>query len=122
LKLVRASRAYHVREATDGRPPAAYADSCSGREVDTERVYFDLLSALGGRLELRVVIDVIAGASAGGVNGIVLARALAHDLDMDAHREMWLRHADVIELLDRQARRWSKFGLKPLLAWFLRRR
>lgn len=119
LKLARASRSYHQRGG--GAAPDAYADSCPGREVDTERVYFDLLEALGDRLDLRIVIDVIAGASAGGVNGIVLARALAHDLDMDAHRQMWLEHADAIELLDRHAGRWSKAALRPLLGWVLRR-
>jgi len=119
LKLVRASRAYHDRDDTDGRVPDTYTDSCPGREVDTERVYFDLLKALGSRLDIRIVLDVIAGASAGGVNGIVLARALAHDMDIDAHRAMWLRHADAIELLDERAGRWSKFALRPLLGWLL---
>ena len=119
LKLVRASRAYHDRDRTDGQPPEAYEDSCTGREIDTERVYFDLLKALGRHLDIRIVLDVIAGASAGGVNGIVLARALAHDLDIDSHRAMWLQHADAIELLDEQTGRWSKFALRPVLGWLL---
>lgn len=122
LKLVRASRAYHDRDRTEGRPPEAYEDSCPGREVDTERVYFDLLKALGRRLDIRIVLDVIAGASAGGVNGVVLARALAHDMDIDSHRAMWLQHADAIELLDEQAGRWSKFALRPVLGWLLANR
>ncbi len=122
LKLVRASRAYHARDATDGRPGEAYSDSCTGREVDTERIYFDLLKALGSQIDMRVMIDVIAGASAGGVNGIVLARALAHDLDIDSHRAMWLEHADAIKLLDEEAGPMSKFALRPLVGWLMRGR
>ena len=40
--------------------------------------------------ELRVVVDIIAGASAGGINGTLLARALSHDLPMGQLRELWL--------------------------------
>ena len=41
-------------------------------------------------MRLRVLVDVIAGASAGGINGIMLARALAFDLSLDPHRKLWL--------------------------------
>lgn len=122
LKLIRASRAYHERDDTEDRHGASYSDSCGGREVDTERVYFELLEALGDQVDLRVMIDVIAGASAGGVNGIALARALAHDLDIDGHRQMWLEHADAIKLLDEQAGPWRKLALRPVLGWLLRGR
>ena len=37
---------------------------------------------LGAQVDIRVVIDVIAGSSAGGINGIMLARALAFDLPL----------------------------------------
>src|SRR5690606_41273365 len=63
----------------------------SDRETDTEDIYFDLIQAIGRSLDLRIFVDTIAGASAGGINGVLLARALAHDLPMDAHRKMWLR-------------------------------
>lgn len=110
-KLVRASRAFH-------RDDAAYTDSTPGREVDTEPLYFDLLKSLAPKMSLRVVIDVIAGASAGGVNGIMLARALAHDLDMDPHRRIWLERADVDHLVDATttASKWRQIYMTPLTA------
>ena len=41
-------------------------------------VYQDLLSTIStdGKLHMRVIIDIIAGASAGGINGIFLAQAI----------------------------------------------
>lgn len=116
LKLARASRAYHaLRE--DEADSANYEDAGEHRgEFDSERVYFDLLKLAGRKVRLRVLIDVIAGASAGGINGIMLARALAYDLSLDDHRRLWLDLADVGELLDPKARasRLSKFYMRPL--------
>ncbi len=68
-------------------------------------------------MELRVVVDIIAGASAGGINGTMLARALSHDLPMGPMRDLWLDNADVSVLLapDTRAGAWSKWFLKPFL-------
>lgn len=127
LKLVRASRAYHALPETQAAT-ATYADAGGHRgELDTEAVYFRLLQQIGGRVRLRVLVDVIAGASAGGINGIMLARALAYDLSLDEHRKLWLELADVEELLDPQARakKFSKLYMRPLfslLRWRQRRR
>ena len=74
LKLVRASRALHAIADRSRRANAAFADH-AGRdepEHDTEAVYFELLREIGRTLELRVIVDIIAGASAGGINGIAL--------------------------------------------------
>jgi len=122
LKLTRASRSFHMRDETGGRVPEGYRDTAPDREVDTEAVYFDLLKELAPDLDLRVVIDVIAGASAGGVNGIMLARALAHDLDIDPLRQMWLENADVLHLVEQKASasRWSKFYVRPVVALAMR--
>src|SRR6266849_6623811 len=86
-------------------------------EFDTEEVYFELLREIGRHVELRVVVDIIAGASAGGINGTMLARALSHDLPMNALRDLWLDNADVAILLapDARAGTWSKWFLKPFL-------
>src|SRR5690606_41916290 len=91
-------------------------------EYDTEAIYFELLRDIGRRVELRVIVDVIAGASAGGINGVMLARAIAHDLPVGHLRDMWLDSGDVTELLaeSRRARRWSKPFMSPFvwaLAW-----
>tara|TARA_R110001599_G_scaffold13969_6_gene61817 strand:- start:14519 stop:16969 length:2451 start_codon:yes stop_codon:yes gene_type:complete len=119
LKLVRASRAYHA-VPEDAASDASYTDAAPHRgELDTETVYFELLQQIGGHVRLRVLVDVIAGASAGGINGIMLARALAFDLSLDAHRKLWLDLADIEALLDPAARpsRLSKLYMRPLF-WF----
>lgn len=117
LKVIRASRAYHSIIDPEERRGVTYDDvaDISAYETDTERLYFELLQSLAPELELRVVIDIISGASAGGINGILLARALAHDLTLDRHRKMWLERADVTELMepDTIADKWSKFYLYP---------
>ena len=96
----------------------------SRRETDTEAVYFEALKTIGRQLDLRVITDVVAGASAGGINGIFLARALAHDLPISNLRAMWLELADVTEFLapEGKARTWSKFLLKPLIWAIIRAR
>jgi patatin-related protein len=121
LKLVRASSALHAIRDRAIRANARFEDAVpEDPEYDTEAVYFDLLRAIGGRIELRVIVDVIAGASAGGINGVMLARALAHDLPVGHLRDMWLESGDVSELLaqSRRARTWSKPFMNPLV-WAL---
>lgn len=119
LKLVRASAAFHAISDRQARAEAAYPDDASRAtdEADTEPVYFDLLREIGRDLDLRVIVDIIAGASAGGINGTMLARALAHDLPIGSLRNLWLDNADVNVLLasDARAGRWSKLALRPLV-------
>jgi patatin-related protein len=119
LKLVRASSALHAISDRGKRAQAAFFDARDrdDPEYDTESVYFELLREIGHSIELRVVVDIIAGASAGGINGTMLARALSHDLPMGPLRELWLDNADVSILLspDTRAGAWSKWFLKPLL-------
>ncbi len=124
LKLVRASRALHAITDRHARAGADYFDAATrdDPEYDTESVYFELLREIGKRVELRVIVDIIAGASAGGINGVMLARALAHDLPIGALRDVWLAEADVSELLgpESKAKAWSKWFLKPAIWAFLR--
>jgi patatin-related protein len=119
LKLVRASSALHRIADRGTRANASFLDRAEpdAKEYDTETVYFDLLRDIGRALELRVVVDVIAGASAGGINGAMLARALTHDLPMGALRDLWLDNADISVLLspDARAGSWSKWFIKPLI-------
>src|SRR5919201_5278697 len=119
LKLVRASSALHAIADRPRRAKASFFDGADRNdpEYDTEDVYFQLLRDIGGSVEMRVVVDIIAGASAGGINGTMLARALSHDLPMGALRELWLKNADVAVLLapDARAGAWSKWFLKPFL-------
>jgi patatin-related protein len=131
LKLVRASRAYHAAEglAKKQHPVHVYAPARrDGAEHSTEEVYFDFLKAVGVHdVDLRVIVDVIAGASSGGVNGIVLARALAHDLPIERATELWLDDVDVSQLLapEAKAASWHKWYVRPFVRpflWELRRK
>jgi patatin-related protein len=119
LKLVRASRALHAIADRSWRAQASFFDLADREdpEYDTEEFYFELLRDIGRSVELRAVVDIIAGASAGGINGTMLARALSHDLPMGALRDLWIQNADVEVLLapDARAGTWSKWFLKPLI-------
>lgn len=76
-------------------------DTPAGGLSASERVYRDLLAAKAEQegVRTRVVIDIIAGTSAGGINGIYLAKALAHDLPQDALRDLWFERGDIRQLL-----------------------
>ncbi len=120
VKLARASAAYHKSPDRAVRQSSAYEDfGINGAdEVDTEAVYFEILQALGETVDLRVIVDAVAGASAGGINGLFLARALAHDLAYDPLRTMWLEEADVSKLAvsDMEVPTfWTKFVVKPIV-------
>jgi patatin-related protein len=69
----------------------------------SEAVYCDLLAWLqrtdAHHLRTRVVIDIIAGTSAGGINGVCLAKALAQNLSQDDLRDLWFQRGDVDLLL-----------------------
>ena len=111
-KLLRASAAMHHRAEVDAPPIDA-----------VEAVYLDLLGALAPRLDLRVMTDIVAGASAGGINGIFLAHAVAGGYDLEALRELWLGGADIDKLLEPEgaAGRFSKLWATPLVWWAQRR-
>ena len=110
LKLVHASSSLHSIGDRTQRSKASFFDKVDSTdsEYDTEAVYFDMLREIGRTIELRVTVDIIAGASAGGINGTMLARALSHDLPIGALRDLWLKHADVKELLAPDARAGTK--------------
>lgn len=67
-----------------------------------QRVYRRLARDRGpdGRLQ-RVVVDVLSGSSAGGLNPIYLPKALTHGGRLDGLREVWRREADIVRLLNR---------------------
>ncbi len=79
----------------------------------SEEVWMEILEELSTDTKLLVIVDVITGASAGAINAVVLSRALAYDLPLDTHRELWLHSADVSELMEpnNRAKSWSKWYL-----------
>lgn len=48
-----------------------------------------------GELNKSVVIDIIAGSSAGGLNGTVLATAIANECEVSGMKDLWLTHASL---------------------------
>ena len=62
----------------------------------TERVYREL----AGKLRARFVVDIISGTSAGGINGIFLAKALAHERGLDELRRLWVDEGDIGKLFN----------------------
>src|SRR5262245_65775097 len=90
LKLVRASAALHAVADRSRRATASFFDERDrdDPEYDTEEIYFDLLREIGRSVELRVVVDIIAGASAGGIDGPRLARAPCHGRPSGALAEL----------------------------------
>lgn len=101
-RLARASRAFH-----DGR-----------LSTGSQRVYHDLLGEIEQHAGLRLTVfsDIIAGASAGGINGIFLAQSIATGQSLDPLTDLWLEAADVERLLDPAAKatRLSKLWAIPL--------
>jgi patatin-related protein len=99
-RLVQASAALD-RDATHGT--TATSPSGPGRTQlhDTATYYYDMLHRLWREegVRTRVIVDVISGTSAGGINGILLGKAIAHDLDQGPLRELWLDRAAIQKLL-----------------------
>lgn len=104
--LARASRAAHDGIACGGASAGVYAELIA--EIESH-----------ARLRLRVLPDIVAGASAGGINGIFLAQAISAGQSLDPLTDLWLDGADVEKLIDADAApasRFSKAWALPL-AW-----
>lgn len=48
----------------------------------------------------RFTVDIISGTSAGGINGIFLAKALANGQDLDRLKELWIEEGDIETLIN----------------------
>ncbi len=110
--LARASRAFHHPAATslDG-VAAAYRDFLGVIERDHG-------------LQVRVLPDVLTGASAGGINAVFLAQAIHAGHSLEPLTDLWLTNADVSALTDPQAEpmwRYAKLWAQPIAEWFLSR-
>jgi patatin-related protein len=51
-------------------------------------------------IRTRFIVDVISGTSAGGINGVFLAKALARNQKMDGLKTLWLQEGDLSKLLN----------------------
>src|ERR1043166_3332478 len=56
--------------------------------------------APGNKVKTRFRIDVISGTSAGGINGVFLAKALANDSDLSPIQDLWVNEGAIEKLLN----------------------
>ncbi|MEM7664489.1 MAG: patatin-like protein [Pseudomonadota bacterium] len=110
--LARASRAYHSQDA---KPLKGVA-----------RVYEALIAGIeeDHQLRLRVLPDILTGASAGGINAVFLAQAIHSGHSLEPLTDLWLENADVSKLTDPDAQpvwRYAKIWAQPIAEWFLSR-
>lgn len=97
------------------------------RETDTERVYRRLGRILrrggpplplgdardGAPLRTRFVVDVLSGTSAGGLNAVFLAKALANDQSIDQLKRLWLDEGDIGKLINDPESLADMDGMEP---------
>ncbi|CAN0545554.1 unnamed protein product, partial [Laminaria digitata] len=79
----------------------------------TSEIYRDLLTELNESAdadELRIVVDAVAGTSAGGVNGAAMFKAIVQGADASVLNDVWLDDADISNLK----------GDPDRLPWYLR--
>ncbi|MEA3063785.1 MAG: hypothetical protein QOJ27_213 [Sphingomonadales bacterium] len=107
-RLARASRAFHAGDVPD---------------PGSEAVYVRLIEAMAREcgLDVRVLVDILAGASAGGINAVFLAEAIASGRSLEPLTELWLETADVDRLIDPVVGRMSRLAKSAAvpLAWLL---
>jgi patatin-related protein len=107
-RLARASQAYHSGDEATG---------------DSACVYRRLLHIIADEcgIELRVLVDILAGASAGGINAIFLGEAIASGVSLDPLTDLWLETADVDKLIDPEVSTVSRFAKAAAVpfAWML---
>lgn len=106
-----ANTAQHVEAAAEGRQELRIALVMNGgvslaiwmggvtRELDRVRTADGAYAQLLDLTETDARIDVIAGASAGGINGAVLALAIARGTTVEAVRRLWMTNGAIDALL-----------------------
>jgi hypothetical protein len=82
-----------LRRATPSSEPADGPLSGRGEDGSTGGMYAELLRACGYG---GVAVDVVAGASAGGLNGALLGCSVVHDMPLGSNiRDLWLTLGDI---------------------------
>lgn len=114
LRLVRATapalESHAAEDEESGEPSEALYQEVSGSEL----VYRKLGRMLSRGVEpnvaakdsdtapirTRFVIDILSGTSAGGINAVFLAKALANNQQMDQLKQMWVEQGDIGVLIN----------------------
>lgn len=68
--------------------------------VTAEDIDVNNSAANPGPIRTRFVVDILTGTSAGGINAVYLAKALANDQDMDELQKLWVTEGDIGILLN----------------------
>ncbi len=110
-RLAKASQAVHSSDAPTPAATASMPRCCATIAGEAD-------------IDLRVLVDILAGASAGGINAIFLGHAIATGQTLDPLTDLWLDSADVDSLLDpggSAMSRVAKLAAVPV-AWALSQR
>jgi patatin-related protein len=91
-ELYKMVRATARRQNDDGSPGDYFIETPEG----TEAVY----RSLGELLRARIVIDILSGTSAGGINAIFLAKALANNQQISQLEKLWIDEGDISLLIN----------------------
>jgi patatin-related protein len=55
---------------------------------------------VGNKIHTKFVVDILSGTSAGGINAVYLAKALANNLSIESLARMWITEADLNLLMN----------------------
>jgi patatin-related protein len=69
-----------------------------GRVADGNIPSEEVLEGL--KIRTRILIDILSGTSAGGINAVFLAKALANDQDLATVRQIWMEEGNIDTLLN----------------------
>ena len=110
-RFARASRAFHAGEPAAGGSQGIY------------RAMLEEIEEVAA-VRLRLLVDIIAGASAGGINGVFLAQAISTGQSLEPLTDLWLTSADIEALIDPDAAPSSRFAKAWALpiAWMAAKR
>jgi patatin-related protein len=108
---------FHMVRATAAKPDDESTPLIPNSDLsEAEKVYRRLAQIIDrkdgvmrggddlGPIRTRFVIDILSGTSAGGINAIYLAKALANGQEIKQLKDLWLKEGDIEKLInDRQS-------------------
>lgn len=95
-----------IVRATAPKPDCEELAGLRDDELSPSEKIYRRVACMGGKpgdaraIRKRVSIDIITGTSAGGINGVFLAKALANDADMNQILNLWVEEGDLSRLLN----------------------
>lgn len=70
-----------------------------GQILQRRRIETEAARPVDAPILTNVVIDILSGASAGGINAVCLARALVVDVNLQPLRDLWFDEGDIARLV-----------------------